>query len=83
MFIFLFQNEIALASSQVAFFEGVVDKITAAAGKEDDEDENDGRTKGGAGDKPSPPPVPTEAPPGMAVPCPLAREHPAEVRFCV
>ena len=56
-----------------------MDKIAAAAGKED-EDGNDGRSKRGAGEKSSPPPVPTEAPPGMAVPRPLARQHPAEVR---
>lgn len=55
-------------------------KIAAAAGKEEDEDGSDGQAKGAAGEKSSPPPVPTEAPPGMAVPCPLARQYPAEVR---
>ncbi|CAN0178534.1 unnamed protein product, partial [Laminaria digitata] len=68
----------ALDKCAVAFFEGVVGKIAAAAGEEEDADGSDGQAKGGAGEKSSPPPVPTEAPPGMAVPCLLARQHPAE-----
>ena len=81
LYLIFFSYAFTVDSPQVAFFEEVVGKIVAAAGKEEDEDGNDGRTKGWAGDKSSPPPVPMEAPPGMAVPCPLARQHPAEVRF--
>lgn len=63
---------------QGAFFEGVVGKIAEAAGNEEDcdDDQEDGKTP----DSPGPPPIPTEVPPRMVCPCPLAWDHPEEVR---
>ncbi|CAM9425840.1 unnamed protein product [Pylaiella littoralis] len=66
----------ALDKCSEAFFEGAVVKIAEAAGNEEDSD--DDQENGKTLDSPDPPPIPTEAPPGMVRPCPLAWDHPEE-----
>lgn len=71
---------------QGVFFEGVVGNIAAAAGNEEDDGDDDNGNSGGSkktADSPPPLPVPTATPPGMACPCPLARDHPEEVGAAV
>ncbi len=67
---------------QDVFFDGLVGKIAAAAGSEDDDDD-DGLEGGNTADSPPPPPIPTTVPPGVVCPCPLAWDHPEEVRHTI
>ncbi|CAM9495753.1 unnamed protein product [Scytosiphon promiscuus] len=67
----------ALDKCADVFFEGVVGKVAAAAGNEDEEKDDD-QGDGINPDSLPPPPIPTAVPPGMLSLRPLARDHPEE-----